>query len=51
MLKQTDHDFFAQHGYLNLGQILDEKDRTYFLDLFDQDREQYPYFWHRYGQL
>ena len=49
MINQTDRDFFTQNGFLNLGQVLNETELTYFHDLFDQDRQQHPYFWHRYG--
>lgn len=49
MMNQTDRDFFAQNGFLNLGQVLDKTELTYFHDLFDQDRKQYPYFWRPYG--
>ncbi|MEM7029410.1 MAG: phytanoyl-CoA dioxygenase family protein [Chloroflexota bacterium] len=48
-MNQADRDFFAQNGYLNLGQILDETEVTYFRDLFDADQKTYRYFWHAYG--
>lgn len=34
---------------MNLGQLLDPTDVSYFLDLFDQDRKTFPYFWRDYG--
>ncbi|MBV7335081.1 phytanoyl-CoA dioxygenase family protein [Chloroflexi bacterium TSY] len=47
-MNQADRDFFAQYGYLNLGQVLDAADLKYFHDLFDADREKFPYFWRPY---
>ena len=48
-MKVADRDFFAQNGYLNLGKILDQEEIAYFLQLFESDREKFPYFWHPYG--
>ena len=48
-MDQTDRDFFAQHGFINLGPILEREEVRYFHDLFEEDRRRYPYFWHRYG--
>ncbi len=48
-MNQSDRDFFAQHGFLNLGPLLDAADLKTFHDLFDEDRKQHPYFWHKYG--
>ena len=48
-MNQTDHDFFTQNGFLNMGQVLKAEEVQYFRDLFEQDREKYPYFWHAYG--
>ena len=48
-MNQADRDFFAQNGYINLGQVLDAADLKYFHDLFEEDRKKYPYFWRHYG--
>ncbi|MBT5327670.1 MAG: hypothetical protein HOL51_16285 [Gemmatimonadetes bacterium] len=48
-MDQADRDFFATNGFLNMGQVLDGEDLKYFREMFDGDREQYPYFWHYYG--
>ena len=48
-MDQTDRQFFAANGFLNMGQVLDDDDVRYFRGLFDADLEKYPYFWHRYG--
>ena len=48
-MNQTERNFFAQNGFINLGQVLDATDLKYFHDLFEQDRAQYPYFWRAYG--
>ena len=48
-MNPTDREFFTRHGYLNLGRLLDEAELKYFHDLFEQDRQTYPYFWHPYG--
>jgi hypothetical protein len=48
-MTSQDRDFFAQNGFINLGRILDDEDVSYFQNLFDEDREKYPYFWHPYG--
>jgi hypothetical protein len=48
-MTQQDREFFAQNGFINLGQILDEDEVSYFHDLFDEDRRKTPYFWHPYG--
>ncbi len=48
-MNQQERDFFVQNGFVNLGQLLDAAEVAYFHDLFEQDRKQYPYFWHPYG--
>lgn len=48
-MDQTDRQFFAANGFLNMGRVLDDDDVRYFRGLFDADLEKYPYFWHRYG--
>jgi ectoine hydroxylase-related dioxygenase (phytanoyl-CoA dioxygenase family) len=48
-MNQQERDFFAQNGFVNLGQLLDATEVAYFHDLFEQDRKAYPYFWHPYG--
>ena len=40
---------FANQGYVNLGRVLSEDDVTRFGNLYENDRRQYPYFWHHYG--
>lgn len=42
-------DAFAQNGFVDLGQVLDQAEVAHFLALFKADRENYPYFWHPYG--
>lgn len=41
--------FFAEHGFVNLGKCLNDEEIAYFDDLFNADRKEYPYFWHPYG--
>ena len=48
-MNQQERDFFAQNGFLNLGQLLDATEVAYVHDLFEQDRKTHPYFWHPYG--
>jgi hypothetical protein len=48
-MNQQERNFFAQNGFLNLGQLLDQAEVDYFLGLFEQDRKNYPYFWRPYG--
>ncbi len=48
-MNQSERDYFAHNGFVNLGQLLDPADLGYFLELFDQDRKTYPYFWRSYG--
>lgn len=48
-MNQQERDFFAQNGFVNLGQLLDATEVAYFHDLFEQDRKTHPYFWHPYG--
>ena len=48
-MDQTNRQFFAANGFLNMGRVLDDDDVQYFRGLFDADLEKYPYFWHRYG--
>ncbi|SVA48120.1 uncharacterized protein METZ01_LOCUS100974 [marine metagenome] len=48
-MTKEERGFFAQKGYLNLGQILDDHEVAYFRDMFDKDRGKFPFFWHPYG--
>ena len=48
-MDQTDRDFYAANGFLNMGQVFDGGDLQHFREMFDEDRAQYPYFWHQYG--
>ena len=48
-MNQQERDFFAQNGFVNLGQLLDTTEVAYFHDLFEQDLKTHPYFWHHYG--
>jgi ectoine hydroxylase-related dioxygenase (phytanoyl-CoA dioxygenase family) len=48
-MQQAERDVFAQNGFLDLGQILDYEDVDYFQGMFEQDRDNYPYFWRQYG--
>lgn len=45
----ADRQFFADNGFVNLGQVFEGDELAHFRQMFDADREQYPYFWHRYG--
>ena len=40
---------FARDGFVNLGRVLAASEVAHFGDLFEADRQQYPYFWHPYG--
>jgi hypothetical protein len=42
-------EFFRQHGYVTLPDLLSLKETTSFLKLFDDDREHHRYRWHQYG--
>jgi hypothetical protein len=46
----TDRDFFAAHGFVNLGKLLDDEDVARFVALFDDDRRRYPNFWRLFGE-
>ena len=41
--------FFAEHGFINLGKFFSDEEVAYFDGLFNADRTDYPYFWHPYG--
>ncbi|MXY57880.1 MAG: phytanoyl-CoA dioxygenase family protein [Gammaproteobacteria bacterium] len=43
------HGAFAQQGFVDLGRVLDPAETAQWLDLFDEDRRRYAYFWHPYG--
>jgi hypothetical protein len=45
----SDRAFFAANGFINLGQVLVGDDLACFQEMFDADRRDYGYFWHRYG--
>ena len=49
VLTEAQCSHFAEHGYIKLGKIFDGEELEYFTNLFDTDREKYPYFWHPYG--
>jgi ectoine hydroxylase-related dioxygenase (phytanoyl-CoA dioxygenase family) len=38
-MNQGERDFFAQNGFLNLGQCLDKAEIEYFHTLYEQDRQ------------
>ncbi len=48
-MKQADLEFFRQNGFIKLGKIFTDGEVGHFHHLFDEDRRQYPYFWHPYG--
>lgn len=48
-MSSGDHDFFAEHGFLNLGPVLKRQDLERFQKMFDHDLTTKPYFWHKYG--
>ena len=45
-MKQIDLEFFRQNGFINLGKVFTDSEVKLFQHLFDEDRRQYPYFWH-----
>ena len=51
MRLSVDDSFSDMHksGYTNLGKVLSDEEVEYFLEMFDRDRTDYPYFWHPYG--
>jgi ectoine hydroxylase-related dioxygenase (phytanoyl-CoA dioxygenase family) len=49
MMTQQHREFFAQHGFLNLGPVLSSAETAYFEAMFDQDQAKFPYCWHHYG--
>lgn len=48
-MSSGDYEFFAEHGFLNLGQVLDGGELERFQMMFNQDLTTKPYFWHQYG--
>ena len=40
---------FQQHGFIVCTDLLTKEEREDFLNLFDQDRQNYKYRWHPYG--
>lgn len=40
---------FAKSGFVNLGKVLSDEEVEYFVQMFDRDRKEFPYFWHPYG--
>jgi hypothetical protein len=44
-----DHARFAATGFLNLGRFLDDAEVARYLELFEDDRMAYPYFWRPFG--
>lgn len=48
-MTEEEQIFFAKNGFLNLGRILETEDVSRFRDLFDEDKQKFPFFWHPYG--
>lgn len=49
ILTHSDLDFFRRHGYITFTDLLSPDETQHFIELFDRDRANYPYRWHRYG--
>ena len=48
-MNKEDYTFFAEHGYLNLGKVLNDEEVAHFLDLFDRDQTEKRYCWFQHG--
>ena len=48
-MNDANQEQLASTGVLNLGQMFDGEELDALLALFDADRANFPYFWHRYG--
>lgn len=48
-LSSAELDEFKANGFLNLGRVLSDADVARFIEMFDNDRRQFPYMWHTYG--
>jgi len=48
-LTDTDVEFFRTHGYIVRDDWVSADELAHFVDLFDRDRDERRYRWHRYG--
>ena len=48
-LTDTDTDFFRRNGYLLRDDLVSADELARYVDLFDRDRAERRYRWHRYG--
>ena len=48
-MSSKDTEFFAENGFLNLGQVLDGRELARYQTMFDHDLKALSYFWHKYG--
>lgn len=48
-LDTKDRTFFEEHGFLNMGQVLDDDEVAVFLEMFNGDMRDFPNFWRDYG--
>lgn len=48
-MEDSQRQFFAANGFVNLGQVLQGEDLARWQEAFDADKREYGYFWHRYG--
>ena len=40
---------FKKNGFINMGQVFDEKETDYFRNIIDEDKKLFPNFWRNYG--
>lgn len=48
-MNPKDRIFFEEHGFLDMGKVLDDDEVAYFRDMFNNDVREFPNFWHPYG--
>jgi hypothetical protein len=49
VLSESDHSFFKENGYILRSDLLSEADLDRFKRIFDRDKSEYGYRWHRYS--
>ena len=48
-MNEADRRFFEQHGYVNLGKVLDDAELERWIGVFDRDRAERGYCWRAYA--
>ena len=49
ILTDSDREFFKRNGFIVRTDLITPQENAHFLELFDDDRRDHAYRWHRYG--